>query len=284
MITSFIRNYFGFNKQQRNGLLVLLLISVSLLIVRLIYPYFISTPSIVIEHLPVMESEETNVGITKGSQLFLFDPNKVSKEQLLQLGFTEKSATTFLNFKKRGFVFKQKSDLKKVYGVSDELYTTLEPWIFVEGREQRLMNAHPKQNLTTQSKQSHEKIELNTADSAALISLPGIGESFARRVIKYRTLLGGYVAIEQLREVYGFTDELFDKVKTRVSADPAKIKKINLNKDDFKTVNKHPYISYELTKTIFDWRRKTEITESNVKDVLNGDEALLAKLLPYLSF
>ena len=61
------------------------------------------------------------------------------------------------------------------------------------------------------------------------------------------------------------------------------IKKINLNKDDFKSINKHPYLSYEITKSLFDWRRKTSLNATNLKEILN-DPALYSKLLPYLAF
>ena len=83
--------------------------------------------------------------------------------------------------------------------------------------------------------------------------------------------------------MYGFTDELYEKVKASVIVDGSLIKKIDVNKDDFKTINKHPYLSYELTKLIFDWRKKTEITAINLKDIIN-DDAVYKKLLPYLQF
>src|SRR5690606_7484140 len=131
--------------------------------------------------------------------------------------------------------------------------------------------------------QAQKKLELNSADSLQLLELKGIGPSYAKRILKYRSILGGYVSLEQLKEVYGFDEELFEKVKPYVEVNPSLVKKIKINSDDFKIVNKHPYITYELTKTIFDWRRKTVITETNFKDILN-DEVLYNKLLPYLIF
>ena len=46
-------------------------------------------------------------------------------------------------------------------------------------------------------------VEINTADSAELMRLNGIGASFSRRIVKYRNLLGGFISKEQLLEVYG---------------------------------------------------------------------------------
>ena len=76
---------------------------------------------------------------------------------------------------------------------------------------------------------------------------------------------------------------MFEKIKPNVTVNAELIKKINLNKDDFKSINKHPYLSYELTKTLFDWRKKTVITAVNLKDIINDGQAY-NKLIPYLSF
>jgi hypothetical protein len=94
-------------------------------------------------------------------------------------------------------------------------------------------------------------------------------------------MLGGFVSVQQLKEVYGLNEELFQKIQAFVSVDTSLIKKVNLNKDDFKTVNKHPYLSYELTKTIFNQRRKAAITTEALKELIN-DEMLYQKLKPYL--
>lgn len=298
MVSSFLNNYFGFNKQQRNGLLVLALISFTLFLVRIIYPYFLSPGKITIQNLPLIERKldsayensnkyfSTNFSENKNvTNFFVFDPNSVSFDQLLQLGFKEKTAKTFLKFRDKGFVFKQKKDLQKVYGISDNFYAQLEPYILIENKvtsEQK--NSEQKNVVSTPIKsQTKAKVELNSADSLALIELNGVGPSFAKRILKYRSILGGYTSVEQLKEVYGFNDELFEKVKPFVSVDANSVKKLDLNKDDFKVINKHPYLSYELTKTLFDWRKKTVITTTNLKDIIN-DDAVYNKLLPYLVF
>lgn len=300
MVNSFLNNYFGFNKQQRNGLLVLSLISLTLFLVRIIYPVFITPDKLVIKDLPLIERKldssfqisrdhfSTNFSDDKKAlNLFVFDPNIVAADQLLQLGFKEKTVKTFLKFRDRGFVFKQKSDLKKVYGISDNFYTQLEPYILIENKSKP---EQPPSNKTAADlapiaikKQTKKNIELNAADSLALLELDGIGPAFAKRILKYRSLLGGFVAVEQLKEVYGFTDELYEKIKPFVIVNISLVKKLDLNKDDFKSINKHPYLSYELTKSLFDWRRKTVITATNLKDIIN-DDPVYKKLLPYLIF
>lgn len=298
MVNSFLNNYFGFNKQQRNGLILLSIISLILFLVRIIYPSFITPDKIEIKNLPLIEQKldssyqlsqnRFSQNFTKENtalNLFAFDPNTITNQQLQQLGFNKKTAQTFLKFRDRGFVFKEKIELKKVYGISDNFYSKLEPYIIIENKNSaaNLNSNKSESNVTASANKNQTKVELNTADSLALLDINGIGPAFAKRILKYRSLLGGFVSVEQLKEVYGFTDEMFEKIKPNVTANAELIKKINLNKDDFKTVNKHPYLSYELTKTLFDWRRKTVITATNLKDIINDDQAY-NKLMPYISF
>jgi competence ComEA-like helix-hairpin-helix protein len=267
-------------------------------LVRIIYPSFITPDKIEIKNLPLIEQtldssyqlsqDRFSGNVTKENtalNLFVFDPNTITNQQLQQLGFNKKSAQTFLKFRDRGFVFKEKIDLKKVYGISDNFYSKLEPYIIIENKNSaaNLKSNKSESNVTASANKNQTKVELNTADSLALLDINGIGPAFAKRILKYRSLLGGFVSVEQLKEVYGFTDEMFEKIKPNVTANAELIKKINLNKDDFRTVNKHPYLSYELTKTLFDWGRKTVITATNLKDIINDDQAY-NKLMPYISF
>lgn len=311
MIKSFLNNYFGFTKQQRNGLFVLILISFSLLVIRLVYPLFIKPDAIVLLDLPLIErkldsaySASEKFSKTqykkenpKSLHLFVFDPNTVSLQQLLQLGLKEKTAQIFLRFRNKGFVFKEKKDLQKVYGISGNLYAQLEPYILIsenknikkdpdsyrDEKTQSIEKSYPASAKTAPVKAQNVKVELNAADSLSLISINGIGPAYAKRILKYRTMLGGYVSVEQLKEVYGLSEEVYEKVKNNFTVDAKNIRKLNLNKDDFKTINKHPYLTYEITKTIFDWRRKTSINANNLKDILN-EPSVYQKLLPYLVF
>jgi len=98
------------------------------------------------------------------------------------------------------------------------------------------------------------EIELNTADSIQLQELKGIGPGFARRIIIYREKLGGYYAKEQLMEVYGFTDKLYNLIKSDITVDASKIRKMNVNRMDISHLKRHPYISYYEAKAIYDYR------------------------------
>lgn len=284
-IRGLINNYFGFNKQQRRGLLVLCLICFTLLIVRLTFPYFISPADIVAKNLSLI-AQDTVSGNgrpappmnqpLRAGKLFPFNPNTASREDLSKLGIPPKTISTLLKFRNKGFVFRKKEDLKKVYGFGDEIYQRLEAYVLLE-------NITKPVKQTINEKKEPVAIDLNKADSSALVALRGIGPAFSKRIIKYRDLLGGFTRLEQLMEVYGFTSEMYDLVAPQLIVNDPILKKININSDDFKTLNRHPYLGYEITKAIFNHRKKQVLTEAALKEIINNDDTF-KKLLPYASF
>ncbi len=287
MFRKFLNNYFGFNKQQRNGLFVLCSISLLLLIIRVTYPSFIKPDELVIENIQVYEElidsfqsvkkqkSKINTGV-----LIAFDPNTVTEVELMKLGFKEKTAKTFIKFRNSGFKFKQKDDVKKIYGITENFYKKLEPYIIIHSIPS---NQALAANSKTTKNASQNVVELNSADSISLIALKGIGPAYAKRILKYRSLLGGFTHIEQLKEVYGMQDELFALIVQQCKVNPLLITKINVNTADFKVLNKHPYIGYELTKHLVNTRKKTTLNADNIADIIQ-DEAVSAKLLSYLEY
>lgn len=71
------------------------------------------------------------------------------------------------------------------------------------------------QGSTTSTK--NEKININKATEEELDTLPGIGESTAKKIIEYREEKGTFKNIEELKEVSGIGDAKFDKIKDLVT-------------------------------------------------------------------
>lgn len=65
--------------------------------------------------------------------------------------------------------------------------------------------------------QTDGKVNLNTATSEMLQSLPGIGESRARDIIVYREQHGGFKSTEQIMEVSGIKNAVYEKIKDLVT-------------------------------------------------------------------
>jgi competence protein ComEA len=281
MVKEFLNNYFGFNRQQRNGLLVLLCISAFLLIVRVTYPSFMKRGEVEIMNLPFGNTDTIKgAEMNASSDLFFFDPNTASKEDLVRLGLKEKTAVTLIKYRKKNR-FESAEELMNVFGVSARLFEKLKPYIQIPSEEKLQLQV----SVTKQSTPTIQikNVELNGADSTQLLTLPGIGPVFAHRIIKYRTLLGGYVLKDQLKEVYGLKQETYDLASPHVTVDASLAKKINLNSDDFKTVNRHPYISYELTKALFNKKGKQALDPKKVQEIV-GNDSLYQRLLPYLAY
>jgi DNA uptake protein ComE-like DNA-binding protein len=97
-------------------------------------------------------------------------------------------------------------------------------------------------------------IELNSCDSASLETLPGIGPVLSARIIKYRNLLGGFANIDQLREVYGLTEETFNLIRKRVKADPSMIRRISINSAEYRHLIRLPYFEKSEVVAILKYR------------------------------
>ena len=100
-----------------------------------------------------------------------------------------------------------------------------------------------------------EFIYLNETDTAIWKKVPGIGSTFAARIVKYRNLLGGFTSLEQLKEVYGISDEVFQQITPFVREDDD-YARLKINKLTFKEINAHPYINYKQTKAIMNLRNR----------------------------
>ena len=98
-------------------------------------------------------------------------------------------------------------------------------------------------------------IELNSADSTALVSIRGIGPYYANKILRYREQLGGFHATRQLKEIK-FQYLNIDSLLPHFSVNPALIRKKELDTMSFKSVLHHPYLVYEDVQLIFNAKRK----------------------------
>lgn len=134
---------------------------------------------------------------------------------------------------------------------------------------------YPKKSLS---------FELNTADSLDLVQLYNIGPVVARRILKYRSLLGGYVRREQLREVYGIDSARYNDIAPHLTVDPSRITPIDINTADIDRLKRHPYLDYYQAKAIIRLREERG-AYAGVRDILNIpiiDSETFTRIEPYL--
>lgn len=128
-------------------------------------------------------------------------------------------------------------------------------------------------------------VEINTADSAALVGLYGIGAVFADRILKYRGLLGGFYSTDQLLEVYGMDSVRFNQIKERIRVDTGLVRKIHINKDEFKSLLRHPYLDYETVKAIVNYRQYTDsIPNADTLRKVVAYDPIFEKISGYIAY
>jgi DNA uptake protein ComE-like DNA-binding protein len=131
------------------------------------------------------------------------------------------------------------------------------------------------------------KVELNTADTAALIALPGIGPSFARGIVKYRSMLGGYVTLDQLAEVFVLKDkpDAVEKLKELLILDTLVVQRIPINSCSVEELAAHPYARWRLAKPLIAYRTQhgpfAQVADIRGCPLVN--DTVFRKLAPYLS-
>lgn len=179
-------------------------------------------------------------------KLFQFDPNTASDGDFLRLGLSEKQIQTVRNYLAKGGSFKTKDDFSKIRGLREQQKKTLSNYIVIEEKAKNVPELEAAEVIL--------QIELNTADSLSLKALPGIGDKLSKRIIKYRDILGGYHSLSQLEEVYGLSRQTIQGIENRLTIDPGKIRKLDLNFSDMKELSKHPYIKNELATKIVKFR------------------------------
>jgi competence ComEA-like helix-hairpin-helix protein len=303
--------------------------------------------------------------------LFEFDPNTVSYDELLSLGFEKQTAISLLKFRSRGKVFTIAEEVALCYGVSDSMFRALRPYIVIgeqfrpqpkrydsntadslqarrrEQWQQKIDShtPHPVERfridtvgveylcsigftyrqaeglikyrsegaqgirnmrelrdcwavspemadslahyvIFPEPKPYGGKIEINSADSATLVTVRGIGAKTAAAIVHYRELLGGYVSVEQLRELKCVTSENFARFSQQICCDSCVFSKIDINFAPASELELHPYMTrsainriIKLRKSKGGWKSIEEIVSDNI-----FTQEQVVSLAPYLHF
>ena len=307
----------------------------------------------------------------QSDSLFTFDPNTVSYQELLALGFEKHTAVSLLKYRARGKVFEIAEEFALCYGVTDSMFNALQPYIVIGEKyrakpikreepkfdslktirhkqwEQKRAKTtpHPYQKFRIDTvtaaylmtigfsyrqaegvieyrEQGEEgirnmaelsdcwavspemadslakyvifpdpkpyggKVEINSADSATLVKVRGIGPKTAGAIVMYRKLLGGYVSIDQLSELKCVTSENFARFSKEICCDSCVFSKIDINFAPASELEYHPYMTrkainriIQLRKSKGGWKSFEEIVSD---DIFTTEQA--KALAPYLHF
>lgn len=232
----------------------------------------------------------------KKVERFVFDPNTADSTQLLRLGLQPWQVKNIYKYRAAGGIYRKPTDFAKLYGLTVKQYRELEPYIRISsdylpastlvkenGYSQNAPKAKDSTNYQRPIKiKETEHIVLNTADTTSLITIPGIGPYYARKIIQYGNRLGGYVSVNQLDEIDDFPSEA---KKYLVINNPTP-KKLNLNKLSLNELKRHPYINFYMAKDITDYRRLHGALKSLNDLRLSKDfpSDVIKRLEPYVEF
>ncbi|AWV99126.1 ComEA family DNA-binding protein [Arcticibacterium luteifluviistationis] len=221
----------------------------------------------------------------------VFNPNTASQETLLKNGIPKYAAKNLINFRNKGKVYKTKEELLKVYGMSEEVYKRIERYIDLPSQEEE-RNYTTYERIyedTTSIKIDYRArivnpFDVNLASFEDLKQIRGIGEVFAKRIIKYRDGLGGFYKIEQVKDTYGLADSTYQELaKYAYLKEPPK--KVKINKIEAKDWKTYDLKSYQ-KKAIIAYRKQhgdfKKIEDLEPIKVLNPE--LIKKISPYLDF
>jgi competence protein ComEA len=152
-------------------------------------------------------------------ELFYFDPNTLPTEGWQKLGLRDKTTHTIQNYLSKGGHFKKPQDLQRIYGLFPNEFERIAAYIKIESTGETNSNKDfiEKQPIEAPSIKTYTPrytvVDINAADTTALIALPGIGSKLATRIITFRNKLGGFYSVTQVGETFGLPDSTFQKIK-----------------------------------------------------------------------
>lgn len=299
-----IRDYFSFTKNERIGLIVLIVLIILFFAANQLIFYF-ETPSVADKEKFFSYLEEINQANLQNQKelvLFDFDPNVIDSVALDSLDLPDRVKSNLLKYRKSGGHFYNPDEIQKIYGMNDSIYESIFPYVKIQMQEpefiaesvtdeRKISNESFDGNeiILTRDRESTEKpanivIEINTASADEFKSLYGIGDVLSERIVKYRELLGGFYSTNQLTEVYGLSPEVVESITDQLRVDTTILKKININFADKDQLAAHPYIDWDEAQAIQDYKDKigfiNELNQLNDDSVI--DMVIFSKIRHYL--
>jgi len=258
-----IKKYFQFTKQQRTGIFILFIIIIVLQLFYLFSDFNVTEckDSKKDEWLALQSEIDAEKNSAKKAKpvIYLFNPNFISDSKGYKLGMSVQEIDRLLAFRKENKFVNSPEEFQKVTGISDSLLNQISPlfkfpdWIhnkenFKREKPEFAVKSFPK-------KEKIEVLDINQATQEDLMKLYGIGEGLSLRILKQRELLGCFVSMEQMKEVWGLSPEVIAKLNGHFKVViPSTLKKININDASLKELSQFSYFRYALAKQIVTYR------------------------------
>lgn len=218
-----------------------------------------------------------------------FDPNTASIETMIASGVPISSAKRIIKYRNKGGQFFNAEKLLN-FGFSEADLTKVTPYLVFPNKNNSYSNNNNYRKDYPQYKNNYTptpeptQVFINTTNEEELMKFKGIGPGFSKRIINYRNKLGGFLSIEQLKEVYGLPDSTYNHIKDKIVIEPDKIIKININTSTEAELANHPYIGKYMAANIIKLRNdiKSFKNIAEIRQVPLINEEKYRKIVPYI--
>lgn len=236
------------------------------------------------------------------AERFPFDPNTADSTQLLRLGLSPWQVRSIYRYRAKGGVYRHPNDFARLYGLTRKQFRELLPYIRISddyqpaadyytspssSRPRRQFvdtaSAAPRPHPTPVRKLSPgQHVAVNTADTALLKMIPGIGSGYARMIVAYRERLGGFTSLSQVLE----SGPVPESALSYLTVDASAVRKLNVNKLSLNQLRRHPYINFYQAREICEYRRLRGPLHSldDLKLSREFPAEQIERLRPYVTF
>ena len=255
-------DFFKFTATQRAGIFLLLLIIIG---IQVAYYFreikFEEDTSLEKQQWLSLQSQIDTMKIEKVNYkptIYPFNPNFITDFKGYNLGMSTAEIDRLLEFRKKNLYVNSAEEFQALTKVSDSLLATMEPYFkfpdWVKNKKQsKGFEKYPNQAYA--KKEKAPIIDINLASQEDLIKVYGIGPGLSERILKQKELLGGFISMDQMEDVWGLSPEVIEKLKGQfnVGAVP-NVKKVKINDASAKELQLFPYFRYPLNKEIVTYR------------------------------
>ncbi|QLC65864.1 helix-hairpin-helix domain-containing protein [Flavobacterium sp. LPB0248] len=259
----FLNSCFHFTKQQRIGIFMLFIIMIGLQLFYFLSDFNISeTKSQEKEEWLALQSEIDQEKLTNNNVKpinYLFNPNFISDYKGYKLGMSVQEIDRLMAFRKENKYVNSAEEFQKVTGISDSLLNVISPLFkFPDWKQSKNNYSIEKKDFGIKSFPKKERVEIldiNQATKEDLMKIYGIGEGLSTRILNQKEILGSFVSMEQLKDVWGLSPEVINELNSHFKVViPSTLKKINVNDASLKELAQFSYFKYGLAKQIVTYR------------------------------
>ncbi|RKS15101.1 DNA uptake protein ComE-like DNA-binding protein [Flavobacterium sp. 120] len=257
-----LRSFFNFTREQRTGIFVLFAIIILLQMIYFFVDFGFETKEYPDKQKWLSLQSEIDSMKTESEKespkMYLFNPNFITDYKGYKLGMSVEEIDRLLVFRKENKYVNSPKEFQNVTKISDSLLNVIAPYFkfpdWVNNKKEfKEYNKYP--NKAFAKKEKIIIIDINQATKEDLIKIYGIGEAISLRILKQKENLGGFVSMEQMKDVWGLSPEVIENLNShfKVSVLP-NIKKIDVNNASLKELSQFYYFRYALAKEIVTYR------------------------------